>query len=130
MAAVLYRLQIQNTATEYKDWLGLDFPDCAECDVEGRVREMKKDKAQDKRYSEIWELVGKHDPFGGPVGAEGLPFIKGFRYLVVVLTGKGWSLGRVEGELKRLVEMKQATNRYDDVNGLELEKGGVMGPSV
>ena len=73
-------------ATEYKDRLGISFPDCHQCDVNAhRIRYLKDERP---KYNQISQMVGEHMLFEGPED-EAHPYYKGEYYLEVVLMQTG-----------------------------------------
>lgn len=104
--ALRYRLKtIMGRATEYKDRLGFQFPDCADCDLDYCRKEILKNKEKDAKYHKIWEIVVSCELFDEPGTGEGMFYIKGISHLVVIFTKSGWDPQRFEDELNQLVKL-------------------------
>ena len=106
-----YRMEtIMTRATEYKDHLNIEFPDCCDCDISAYDSKLAKDQARDHKHSEIDKMVTSRSLFDDPEAHEGMPYMKGFDYLAHMFTESGWSPRQIEGALDELVRVhgKQA----------------------
>jgi hypothetical protein len=106
--ALKYRMRtIMARATEYKDRLKISFPDCEDCDTFTYRIKLGKDQAKDTQHSEIYHMVIPSKLFDSPEGGhEGMPYIKGKAYLVLVFTASGWSRQRIEDALSELARFR------------------------
>lgn len=109
--ALRYRLvKMIARATEYKDRLGIEFPDCRQVDVEPLMKQMKIDHDTTTRHSAIRSMVFGARLFDGPQGHEGMPYVKGGAYLALVFLHSGWSRSKIEDALTELIKVKEATS--------------------
>ena len=101
-----YRLiAIMDKATEYKDRLGLDFPDCRDCDPT-TYKYTIKDQLLDKQLQDIDSMRADYDFFDTPEEHEGMPYNKGNMYLRLAFATSGWSNERVGQAMAAIMEMK------------------------
>lgn len=109
--ALKYRLKrVMARATEYKDRLGINFPDCREVEVSSLMRQMKTTGEIEARHSDIRSMVFNARLFDAPQDHEGLPYVKGAAYLALVFLHSGWSRSQIEDGLAELIEVKEATS--------------------
>ncbi|MCJ1401666.1 hypothetical protein MMC11_004883 [Xylographa trunciseda] len=112
-AALIYRLKtIIARATEYKDRLGLDYPDCHECDVWEYASRISKDPETEARNSEIAYMIRDRELFDEPSNEESHDFGKGCSYLAIVLTESKWSTSQIEVALNGLIKFEEQQNRH------------------
>ena len=105
--ALRYRMNsIMARATEYKDRLGIAFKDCRNTDVSGYFTTIAKDGPKHERWNDIYHMAVPRRLFEIPLAHEGLPYDKGNKYLVMVLTESDWSREKVEAALNELVKLK------------------------
>ncbi|MCJ1271269.1 hypothetical protein MMC22_011169 [Lobaria immixta] len=98
-----FRLEtIMGRATEYKDRLGIPFPDCSACDVYKYMGDLFKNKEKDAKFDQIYRMVSKFDLFDSPEAHEGFPYAKGHDYLSMVFCESGWGAQRVKEALDEL----------------------------
>lgn len=85
--ALNYRLRkIIARTTDFKDRLGITFPDCRDCNINSLIAQLKDDYATSARHSDIRSMAFRRHLFDEPQEYEGMPYIKGDAYLVIVLT--------------------------------------------
>ena len=90
--ALKYRLKkVVARATEYKDRLGIEFPDCHQVDYASLMVKMENDHETRSRHDTIRGLVFRAQLFDGPGEDGGMPYVKGFAYLALALLHTGWS---------------------------------------
>jgi hypothetical protein len=83
-----YRLDCMTTGTYYKDLLGLDYPDCTSCSVEGwtfPLYESRQKEAKQKlfRYNKIKSLISDANIFSAASNGQGYDYDKGEDYLAI-----------------------------------------------
>ncbi|MCJ1471655.1 hypothetical protein MMC13_000295 [Lambiella insularis] len=111
-AALIYRLKtIIARGTEYKDRLGLIFPDCHECDVWLYTANLSKDPVKEARYDQIRRLVLDRELFDRASGNEGHEYAKGFNYLAMVLTESKWPTMQITVALDTLAKLNEEQSR-------------------
>lgn len=105
--ALRYRLEtIVDQATEYKDRLGISLEDCRQVDtVVYKARNLKNYDVSNK-YRTILEMVYTHNLFDRPAEHEGMPYVKGHDYLVIVFLESGWTLEEIQDGLKSLARLR------------------------
>jgi hypothetical protein len=102
-----YRLStIIDRATEYKDHLGLDFPDCRDCEMYTYEAAISKDKIRSARHNEIYKLFADYDLFDRPEDHEGMRYEKGNMYLISALTNSDRDRVRIKQALDTLTKLK------------------------
>ncbi|MCJ1228936.1 hypothetical protein MMC12_005600 [Toensbergia leucococca] len=102
-AALRYRMEsVIDTATEYKDWLGLSFEDCRDCDQWKWRAETSRDKEKKDRHSELYHLVKSRHLFDEAAGPDGMPFVKGMDYIAIIFTESGWERAQIEAALNKM----------------------------
>lgn len=105
--ALRYRLKgIMDQATRYKDFLGLDFPDCRDFDSTLYSQHVREDKEKHERYGKIMKFVLDRDLFDGPEEHEGMPYIKGIEYIRAALLESGWSYQKIKNAAEALVMLR------------------------
>lgn len=120
-----YRMEtIMARATEYKDHLNLEFPDCPDCDIDAHQGKLVKNPAERKKLWEISDMVLSLPLFDDAEDHEGMSYYKGYHYLAVMFTESGWSRQQIENALFELVRFKgkQSSSRYSNAV-LEYKKG-------
>ncbi|MCJ1410049.1 hypothetical protein MMC19_004134 [Ptychographa xylographoides] len=112
--ALQYRLYIiMDRATDYKDRLGLVFPDCRDCDVEVEKPKVVTDPEKQFKYSKIRKMLHERELFDIPCGNDGHAYSKGVNYLTLALVKSEWSRERVEEALEVLEKLRVRLSRYD-----------------
>ena len=106
--ALKYRLKtIMDTATEYKDRLGISSPDCRKCDVYNYQRaEIRIGKEKYDRYGKIFRLVVTQGLFDSPGSGEDMPYVKGHYYMAMLFTESGRGLDHVQADLDSLARFR------------------------
>lgn len=95
-----YRMNaIMGAATVYKDYLGANFLDCHQADME----EYKRSRPQS--WVNTLMLVRKYSLFDPPVYPE-TPYPKGEEYLAAVITEAGWTTSQATEKLDSLVQYR------------------------
>ena len=111
-SALRYRLKsIVQRATEYKDYLGLDFPDCAEHDSAIIWNGRDRNSAVQDRKSQIFRRVVRARIFDEPVEDEGHKYIKGHYYLTLALAQTSWDIPTIDQKLAELVCLHQSQSK-------------------
>lgn len=106
-----YRLnKIIARATDFKDRLATEFPDCRECDTTLYMARLPIDSPKRERFSSISSMVFDSKLFDEPEGHEGMPYAKGIFYLAIVLTECGWDHPKIEDAMEELVRVKNETS--------------------
>jgi hypothetical protein len=85
-----YRLDCMTMGTYYKDILGLDYPDCTSCSIEGwtyPLYESKQQEAKEKlsRYDKIKSLISAANIFSAASDGQGYDYDKPEEYLAIAL---------------------------------------------
>lgn len=102
-----FRLEtIMSRATEYKDRLGIPFPDCSECDVEKYKVYISKDKGKNAKFYQICRMVLNSELFDGSGEHEGFPYDKGDDYLSMVFCESGWNAQRIKEGIDELFKLR------------------------
>ena len=88
--ALSYRLDSMAQATYYKDVLGLDYPDCNACEVEGWTHplyasDQPEAKEKLRRFNITRNFIDDAKLFSGPVGSQGWDYDKPEHYLAMAL---------------------------------------------
>ncbi|OBT63976.1 hypothetical protein VE03_06003 [Pseudogymnoascus sp. 23342-1-I1] len=89
--------EIMGTATLYKDFLGIDYPDCHEVEVERLFR---------TGYPHIESLIRTYPLFNKHY--YGRPYYKGRTYLAQCIATQEWSESKVIAKLDSLVKYRDA----------------------
>ncbi|KAL8728228.1 MAG: hypothetical protein Q9166_005531 [cf. Caloplaca sp. 2 TL-2023] len=125
--ALVYRLRLVRTATDYKNLLGLAFPDCdgwdyygwndklmASMNPRGPITSLREFRV----HEQICEMIWKAQIFDAPTEAEGYPDLKPVYYLTAACIESGRSIEQVNGMLKFLAAYKAANAQ----NGRSMEQ--------
>ena len=110
--ALCYRMQkIVARATDYKDRLGIPFPDCRDVDTASCVARLPKYTPEKNKFSAIRSIVAESQLFDEPEAHEGLPYYKGDFYMALALNESCWDLPKIEEVVKtELVRVKKETS--------------------
>lgn len=101
-----YRQQIIRRATDYKNRLGLESPDCDQYDVQAHRSSFNKDPRKKALYSINFTAVNGSELFDNPGEHGGLPYIKGCCYLAAVMAEAEWDEITVTSMLGELVKLR------------------------
>jgi hypothetical protein len=102
-------------ATNYKDFLGLDFPDCHEFCVEGwkdplhiaaSSQKSREARAKLEREQEIRDMIQGKSIFFEPSGDQGWPYSKPPIYFAIALAESKMTEDQVEEALSKLANCK------------------------
>ena len=103
-----YRLHtIIDQATEYKEHIGLNFPDCKNFDseeYEARSQKNRDEKMEERRLT-IAKMVKAKHLFDDAAPHEGKPYDKGARYLTWALATSSWNDVEIDIKLKHLHQL-------------------------
>ncbi|KAI9760570.1 MAG: hypothetical protein M1840_002385 [Geoglossum simile] len=96
-----YRLEGMTMATNYKDFLGLDYPDCASCCIEAwtfPLYESKEKEAKEKlaKYAEVKLMIKAAKIFSTAADGQGYDYDKPEEYLAIAFVESGKSKNEVE----------------------------------
>lgn len=118
--ALRYRMEtIMGRATEYKDRLGLVFPDCHDYDVFTYKNQLSKNMYD--KYSQISRMVGECDLFDAPAEHEHHPYAKGEYYVAMILTESGWDRQDIEDALQQLVKFRSKSTYHHNLLTLHID---------
>ena len=110
--ALRYRLKsIVSRATEYKNYLGLDFPDCAEHDSANIWRKPDPNLAMEYRREQLFNRIAGAHIFDDPVGGEGYDYDKGVNYLALALAQTSWDIPTISQKLDELACLHQSQSK-------------------
>ncbi len=117
---LLHRLNLMKWATGFKNFLGLDFPDCDRFDVDEWELAVAKRSGQDTtkydlfdqcrgkiRHAQIFPLPPTHSNHGHILS---LSYPKGTEYLAAVFAESGFSLLQIDEALARLADCKDPSS--------------------
>ncbi|KAH0566222.1 hypothetical protein GP486_000369 [Trichoglossum hirsutum] len=96
-----YRLEGMTMATNYKDFLSLDYPDCTSCCVEAWIfplYESKEKEAKEKlaKYREAKSMIKAAKIFSTAADGQGYDYDKPEEYLAIAFVESGKSKNEVE----------------------------------
>ncbi|KAI9784474.1 MAG: hypothetical protein M1839_002130 [Geoglossum umbratile] len=96
-----YRLEGMTMATNYKDFLGLDYPDCDSCCIEAwtfPLYESKEKEAKEKlaKYAEVKRMIKAAKIFSTAADGQGYDYDKPEEYLAIAFVESGKSKNEVE----------------------------------
>ncbi|KAL8960801.1 MAG: hypothetical protein Q9193_002553 [Seirophora villosa] len=125
---LLHRMNLMRSATAFKNFLGLDFPDCNQFDVDEWLRSVPYDLGQDTSKYDLFDDCrskvrdARIFPLPPTTACHGhllsLSYPKGTEYLAAMFTESGLSPLQIDEALARLIQLTE--------NHIELHLSGTV----
>ena len=131
-----YRLEAMTMASYYKDFLGLDYPDCTSCSIEAwtyplhdSVQEEAKEKVS--RFRKTTSLLNAAKIFSAPSEGQGYGYIKPRQYLAIALVESGKTSDEIEQAIGMLKDGKSLfVHRPSNATDNEIVHSAILAPQV
>ncbi|KAG7006444.1 hypothetical protein G7Y79_00014g036190 [Physcia stellaris] len=116
-AALRYRLAVMKLASEYKDLLGLSYPDCDAFDVESwrdvtstedRTSSPRQSNTMWKKFNQYLTLIVEATIFDTPASRAGWYYRKPQEYLAIAFVESGLGVDDVKKAIQRILIVKTA----------------------
>jgi hypothetical protein len=108
-----YRLESMAMATDYKNLLGLEYPDCPACRVEAWTNPLSESKEKEAKYKllkfyNINDMIHDAEIFSAPAGDQGWNYNKPRQYLAIALVESNRTTEEVEEAIAVLKDCKSS----------------------
>ncbi|KAI9859997.1 MAG: hypothetical protein M1813_006344 [Trichoglossum hirsutum] len=106
-----YRLEGMTMATYYKDFLGLDYPDCTSCNVEAWSYPLYKEQEEREKlaiYRKIKNMIHDVRIFSAASDGQGYDYDKPEEYLAIALVESRKTRNEVEQTVSVLEDLHTA----------------------